>query len=670
MTSPRSVVAPIRVQPPTARETTESTLSNPGVSPTQSKPITSRSTVGDAASGPASSVSKTPSAARDIARPDRPLTSRSADEKNSASARTPRADSLQARNGFADLVSTVGLAPRENNTQKNVPDRSPASKLAGAESRVLKTRQDTDAARTRREDAAVTKDLDAVAARPGPTPRTGPDEKDVAAQRAPIARQRGDDLAGRTRDLNDGGAVRVDPRAKPDAALPRERDTDRSLNIRKTETNTRVDNSTVYTDNSVHISGNNNVYINGSVNGWYPTPYRADRHHTFILHDHWRHYHHDHWLDRGGYFELNWARYSCGRVVSFYWAPYHSYCVSYYYPGYHRKYVFFSIGGYWPTYYRYRRYYWYGCHPYRWYGSYIIEQPYVEPVVQNVYNITYETPVSSGPANYDYYFDAATEDFSDVRARLQQQQQAAGPIDDSPMAETSVDVCFDQAVRLFAQGKYEQAVFKLRVAMILEPEDVVLPFAYCQALFAAGDYDGAAAALRATLANRPQDQTPEAEQPETVYYPRGLYEDEKVLQSQINALAEAARKSPDNADYQLLLGYQLLGSGRVDEAITPLHKALEMSIQTAPAMTLIRLLEQIKADQAAAEAAAQAAAAAPAAVTAPATTVAPAAPTASVAPAAPLAPAAPVAPAAPAAPAQDLTQVQPAVVEPAKKEQQ
>ena len=37
-------------------------------------------------------------------------------------------------------------------------------------------------------------------------------------------------------------------------------------------------------------------------------------------------------------------------------------------------------------------------------------------------------------------------------------------------------------------------------------------------------------------------------------------------------------------------------------------------------MTLIRLLEQIKADQAAAEAAAQAAAAAPAAVTAPATT--------------------------------------------------
>ncbi|MBE0536311.1 MAG: tetratricopeptide repeat protein [Phycisphaerae bacterium] len=370
-------------------------------------------------------------------------------------------------------------------------------------------------------------------------------------------------------------------------------DSDRSSPGRRSETTNTHSNSS--TDQSVNISGNNNVYINGNVSGYYPTPYRADRYHTVIRRHHFQQS--SHWLDCGSYYVLNWSQHSCGRVIGLQYAPYYGYGVSYYYPSYHRKHLFFSIGGYWPDYYRYRRYYWYGCHPYRWYGAYVIDPPLVQPVVQNVYHITYETPAPVGAGyNYDYKYDPAYEDFSDVREKIR--REAAARTEDSPQPETSADMCFEQAVQLFAQGKYEQAVFKLRVAMILEPEDVVLPFAYSQALFATGDYDAASAALSATL------ETMKRQDQETVYYPRGLYEDEKVLHTQIAALAEAVRKNPEKADYQLLLGYQLLGSGRVDEAITPLHETLESNVANAPAMMLIKLLEQIKADQAAAEAAA------------------------------------------------------------------
>ncbi len=355
--------------------------------------------------------------------------------------------------------------------------------------------------------------------------------------------------------------------------------------------------STNYSDQTarVDINGNNNsVYINSDVNASYPTPYGAGRHHTRVRHSSFGH--NRHWYDRGGYFSLGWSRHSYGRVVSFGYGPYDYYGISYYYPSYHRKYVFCSLGGYWPSYYRYRRYYWYGTHPYRWYGSYAIDQP-VGQDTYNTYN-TYNTYTTDGQySTQTAYPTGGYDDFSDVREKLR--QEAAAQAEDSPATETTADVCFDQAVELFAQGKYEQAVFKLRVAMVLDPEDVILPFAYSQALFASGDYDSAAAVLRRTLENQPEDETQQ-----TVYYPRGLYQDEKVLHRQIDELAKKTGSEADNADYQLLLGYHLLGAGRLDEAITPLHKALDLDITEAPSMILIKLLEKIKADEAEAAAAA------------------------------------------------------------------
>ena len=560
------MVEPVRVQPPAKREASPDTPTLPGASPIASKPITSRGTIGDAAN-------------RSIFSPVRTPVSKSPTEDVSRSA--------------------VGVE-QKNATDRTVAGaRGPLVARAGADNRTI----DREVQRTPKQiSSPVGKDNSPVGVRPAPENKTSRDPRTVDAQRI-TPREGGSEISRRSRDVPGTGPAGVDPRTKTDSPpIRREMDAGRSLQIRHTENNTninRTSNSTVYTDNSVNIYGNNNVYISGSVSGHYPTPYGVHRYHTVV---HRRHlYGSSSWLNCGGYFVLNWSRPSCGRVIGLYYTLYYSYGLSYYYPSYHRKYVFYSVGGYWPDYYRYRRYYWYGCHPYRWYGSYVIEQP----VVQNVYNVTYTTPAPVGASyNYDYYYDPATEDFGDVREKLR--REAAAGAEDNPMAETSADMCFEQAVDLFAKGKYEQAVFKLRVAMILEPDDVVLPFAYLQALFAAGDYDSAAAALRTTLASAPEDQ-----EQETVYYPRGLYEDEKILQAQIAALAEAVRKNPQDADYQLLLGYQLLGSGRVDEAITPLHNSLEMSITNAPAMTLIKLLEQIKADQAAAVEAAAAAQAQP-----------------------------------------------------------
>jgi hypothetical protein len=377
---------------------------------------------------------------------------------------------------------------------------------------------------------------------------------------------------------------------KSGAMQPRQIDPSRTTAERKSDP--AYSRGSLDQPGGVSIVGNNNIYINGDVNGSYPLPYHAGRSRTRIFGAGFGHY--SNWDNCGWYFSLRWSSHSCGRIVSYYYDPYDYWGVSYWYPNYHRKYVFCSVGGYWPDTYRYRRYYWYGCHPYRWYGAYIADQPAVYSTYNtyNTYN-TYDTyATTSQPANSDYYYDASREDFGDIRNKLRQEDVQGA--EDLPAEETTADSCFSQAVDMFGQGMYEQAVFKLRVAMILDPEDVVLPYAYIQALFASGDYEGAAATLQTTLRNMPAEK-----EKQTVYYPRGLYADEKLLNAQIDRFAVTAASKPDDAAYKLLLGYQLLGSGRLDEAITPLHQSLEAEVDNSPSMILIDLLEKIKADEAA-----------------------------------------------------------------------
>jgi hypothetical protein len=70
------------------------------------------------------------------------------------------------------------------------------------------------------------------------------------------------------------------------------------------------------------------------------------------------------------------------------------------------------------------------------------------------------------------------------------------------------------------------------------------------------------------------------------------------LSGQIDLLSEVAELYTSDADLQLLLGYQLLGIGEIDEALEPLQQAsLDLNNKDA-AEILLDLLERIRTEDA------------------------------------------------------------------------
>lgn len=266
--------------------------------------------------------------------------------------------------------------------------------------------------------------------------------------------------------------------------------------------------------------------------------------------------------------------------VSYHWGSDWTYC--YVHPYYHRKYVFVSLGGYWPIGYRYARYYWYPWHIYRWYGYYpvALESGYG---ADNYYTYNYYNYYGSDSASY-YSTDIPAVDettFADVRAKLAQQTA------EEPAEATLADKYFEEAVVAFELGSYGYAADKFAQAIELAPDDIILPFAYVQALFAVESYPEAAEALREALGKI----SPENE---GVFYPRGLYSDDEVLFEQIDELSEKAKLYAYDADLQLLLGYQLLGVGDSDEAKEQLLKASQDMTNAPCAMILLELLAKVE----------------------------------------------------------------------------
>ncbi|MFC1636652.1 tetratricopeptide repeat protein [Planctomycetota bacterium] len=263
-------------------------------------------------------------------------------------------------------------------------------------------------------------------------------------------------------------------------------------------------------------------------------------------------------------YRVIWPRYRV--MVHYGYGPRYSW--RYFYPYYHRKYLFISLGGYWPSWCHYQRYYWYGCHPYNWYGYY--------PVAREVQGPTYNY------YTYNYYTDDNSTQAADSSIFEQIGDQERGP-DQITLA----DVYFEEAVKAFEEAKYHTATTKFARALELAPNDQILPFAYSQALIATENYPEAAKILREALANvRPEE--------EGVFYPRGLYADEDVLLDQIDRLTEKAEMYTYDADLQLLLGYQLLGIGEVDRAVEPLIHSSEDLVNAKAAGILLQLAEKIK----------------------------------------------------------------------------
>ena len=269
-------------------------------------------------------------------------------------------------------------------------------------------------------------------------------------------------------------------------------------------------------------------------------------------------------------------------AVRYNWGPYWTF--RYVWPYYHRRYVFVSLGGYWPIGYRYARYSWYGCHPYYWYGYY----PIAREVTGDSYNYyTYNYDDDDGTAAVESYettcgIDAVDHTtFADIRERLAQEAV------EEPEEATLADRYFEDAVGAFEAGDYNTAADLFARAMELAPDDMILPFAYCQALFAGEKYLEAAEVLRAALAKV----SPEKE---GVFYPRGLYPEEDILFDQIDRLAEKAELYSFDSDLQLLLGYHLLGIGEVDEAVEPLRLANQDLENASSAAVLLSLVEKMR----------------------------------------------------------------------------
>lgn len=251
--------------------------------------------------------------------------------------------------------------------------------------------------------------------------------------------------------------------------------------------------------------------------------------------------------------------------------------VACHYPYYHRKYVFVSLGGWWPSYYDCTRYYWYGWHPYRWYGYSPV--PYEAGGVYN--NYTYNYYGADGAAQNGYTSAmpgslAPTEQVVGVDPSSDEAQgvPAAGPADHH----------FSAGVKAFEEGHYAMAAASFQQAMDKAPSDKILPFAYAQALFADGHYRDAVSVLRLALAN-----SQSTEEAPGVFYPRGLYQDDDMLFTHIDQFMDVQESQPQDADLKLLLGYHLLGIGEVSLARSYLVD-VENYPETNPAATTLLVL--------------------------------------------------------------------------------
>ncbi len=316
----------------------------------------------------------------------------------------------------------------------------------------------------------------------------------------------------------------------------------------------------------VVINNNNNIIVENRDRHDHGRPH-VSRHLVSDI----GHIRNDHrWNSCGSSFSYRWSDRSCGRVIL---APYHNYYgLSYCYPSYHRKYLFVSLGGYWPYDYRYYRYYEYGCHPYYWYGSDVVLSP--SPVV---YDYT----------TYNYYTTPAAVTTTEAAVTTELAADAAAT--DAPLPQTQADINFANAVNAFEEGRYENATELFREALLQSPEDEILPFTYTQALFATGDYALAAYVLREAMAKMPSEEP-------AIYFPRGLYKDDQILVNQIAQLQSAIAIEPFSTDYQLLLGYQYLGIAQWDKAVYALEQAARNPLNAGVVTKLLDIAEKMEKD--------------------------------------------------------------------------
>ncbi|MBW8040799.1 MAG: hypothetical protein FVQ85_12455 [Planctomycetes bacterium] len=165
-------------------------------------------------------------------------------------------------------------------------------------------------------------------------------------------------------------------------------------------------------------------------------------------------------------------------------------------------------------------------------------------------------------------------------------KEAAGQAK-AAVEHVKVDRYLQDIANAFSNQDYDGAVHKATEALSAEPQNMVLPFVYSQALFARQQYSKAAGVLRKVMAKVDVEQ-------QGVFYSLGFYPDKTVLNRQIEILTEAVSADSDNASLQLVLGYQLLGVGKYDQALEALKVARKDYVNKEAAEVLMQVLEKAR----------------------------------------------------------------------------
>jgi hypothetical protein len=265
-----------------------------------------------------------------------------------------------------------------------------------------------------------------------------------------------------------------------------------------------------------------------------------------------------------------------------YSSHYKSYRGGYYKPYTSRRYNSFHRPRYGSTYKRYpgynydqKHYPYYKYHkkPHHGRHYYYYSLPYRRyyyPTV--IYEYHYYNPDGS-------YYSPSDEYIPDESYQSQQQYE--------DQTAASIDNQLDKIAEAFASEDYFNAVYYSRRAIEQYPEDVPLKFVYAQSLMADNDYHRAAQALRQAIDAADIEN-------DGIFFPFGIYPNNEILNTHIDKLKQKVRYEPSNTNYQLLLGYELLGIGKYSEASTALEKAKINLENEKYANILLNVIEKSK----------------------------------------------------------------------------
>jgi hypothetical protein len=148
--------------------------------------------------------------------------------------------------------------------------------------------------------------------------------------------------------------------------------------------------------------------------------------------------------------------------------------------------------------------------------------------------------------------------------------------------KTEVGIFYGDGVTAFKNGDYAEAAKNFQRAM--RQANKFMPFAYVQALFADEDYTEATEQLRLAL----DKLSPKSDR---ILFPIFLYPSDQILLTQIEKLREQACS---NSDLQLVIGYQLFGVKKMDEAAEFLNKAKSNSVNELAATKLLLIIKKTK----------------------------------------------------------------------------